>query len=219
VRRAWLGIALLAPLAAAYADDAPAALPIKKSFKIVYSSDRLDVQTAFADSFDKEYLEKPLEGLTTTVLVRVYLYSESDVTTPLAIGVRETSVVCDIWEEICSVRIAEPGKVTTLTKGTDKTELLKYIAAFEGLPLYLYGPLSDKETYFVAVIAEVNPLSEELVAEARRWLVRASGSSRGGKSSSFFGPFAAIFVNIRQGSAEATIKFRSKSFPGPPPKK
>ena len=187
------------------------ALP-EKPFKIKLRTDHLEVFTQFKEVFDKTRKENLNNGFTTTILVRAYLYDEADPTTPISLTVRETKVVYDIWEEVYSIQTSEPGKTTSTTTASKETAI-KLATTIEDLPLYFDTELSSESRYLVAIIVEVNPLSQELLAETKKWLSRTSGSSaKAGKSSGFFGSFVSIFVNVRQGAAEYTSRFRSPIF-------
>ena len=200
----------------AQAEEKLSALP-EKYFKIRLSSDHLEVYTQCKDALDKTRQENLSNGFTTTLLIRAYLYNEDDPTTPLALSIREAKIVYDLWEEIYTIQISEPGDITT-TSTASKDAAIKLATTVDNLPLYFDTALSTDSRYLIAVLVEVNPLSQELLAETRKWLSRTSGSSaKAGKSSSFFGSFVSIFVNVRQGAAEYSTRFRSPIFS--PPKK
>lgn len=204
-------------LALAQSTD-PSLLP-EKTFKVRLLPDRLEISTAFTEVFDKERTKSLESGFTTTVLVRAYLYDEANDETPLAISIREVRVVYDLWEEVYLLQITEPGR-TQAVSTQEKSRAISLAAAVEDFPLYLDGPLIEGRRYFLAMIVEVNPISQELILEARKWLSRAAGSTaKSEKSSSFFGSFVSIFVNIRPGTAEKTARFRSPSFAVPARKK
>jgi hypothetical protein len=76
------------------------------------------------------------------------------------------------------------------------------VAALDDVPV---GPHC-----FVGLIVEVNPVSEELLAEVRRWIARPRGSQDVAGSSSFFGSFVSIFANPRIAEADRTLRFRSQ---------
>jgi hypothetical protein len=200
----------------AYAQEKLTELP-EKYFKIRLYGDHLEIYTQFKDVLNKTRQEKLGSSFTTTILVRAYLYDEADPTTPLSLSVRETKVVYDLWEDLYTIQSTEPGK-TTKTTTSSKETAIKQATTVEDLPLYFDTPLSSDTRYLIAVVVEVNPLSQELLAETKKWLSRTSGSSaKAGKSSGFFGSFVSIFVNVRQGAAEYTSRFRSPIFS--PPKK
>ncbi len=78
--------------------------------------------------------------------------------------------------------------------------------------------------YVLAVRGDLNPISEDLLIEVRRWLVQpARGQRRLGAGDSFFGSFVSIFVNPRIEDSERQVRFVSQPFawaevrPAPPP--
>jgi len=60
--------------------------------------------------------------------------------------------------------------------------------------------------------ADLNPISEELVSNVRRWLSRPSGRGRAGSGDSFFGSFVSVFVNPRVDDSERLLQVVSQSF-------
>ncbi len=72
--------------------------------------------------------------------------------------------------------------------------------------------------YVLAVRGDLNPISEDLLVEVRRWLVQPSrGQRRLGAGDSFFGSFVSIFVNPRIEDSERQVRFVSQPFALPPP--
>jgi hypothetical protein len=73
----------------------------------------------------------------------------------------------------------------------------------------------------LAVRGYLNPISEDLLIEVRRWLVQpARGQRRLGAGDSFFGSFVSIFVNPRIEDSERQVHFVSQPFAlgvAPPP--
>ena len=79
----------------------------------------------------------------------------------------------------------------------------------------------------VAFRGDLNPVSEELLADVRRWLVQpAHGQRRVGAGDTFFGSFVSIFVNPRVDDSERQVRFASQALtwrpvpipaPGPAP--
>ena len=60
---------------------------------------------------------------------------------------------------------------------------------------------------------DLNPISEDLLADVRRWLVQpARGQRRLGAGDSFFGSFVSIFVNPRIEDSERQVRFASQPF-------
>jgi len=72
--------------------------------------------------------------------------------------------------------------------------------------------------YQVAIIAELNPVSPQTLAEVRKWLSDGAGNGldRGG---SFFGSFVSVFVNLKVPAADRVLRIRSQPFFRPTPEK
>ena len=72
--------------------------------------------------------------------------------------------------------------------------------------------------YVVMARGDLNPISEDLLADVRRWLVQpARGQRELGAGDSFFGSFVSIFVNPRIEDSERQVRFVSQQFVLPQP--
>jgi hypothetical protein len=60
--------------------------------------------------------------------------------------------------------------------------------------------------------ADLNPISEELVTNVRRWLSRPSGRGKTGSGDNFFGSFVSVFVNPRIEDSERLVQIVSQTF-------
>ncbi len=79
------------------------------------------------------------------------------------------------------------------------------------MPLLVEGV--GEGIYRLAAVAELNPMSKEILEAMRNWLKRPLGES--GKlnpADSFFGSFIAIFVNEKLEPSEKTMTFESQKF-------
>ncbi len=80
-------------------------------------------------------------------------------------------------------------------------------------PVAQVAQLPANGRYVVAVRGDLNPISEDLLIEVRRWLVQPShGQRRLGAGDSFFGSFVSIFVNPRIEDSERQVRFVSQPF-------
>jgi hypothetical protein len=100
-------------------------------------------------------------------------------------------------------------------------------AVLVDVPVIEAARLRPGVAYVLAVRGDLNPISEDLLIEVRRWLVQpARGQRRLGAGDSFFGSFVSIFVNPRIEDSERQVRFVSQPFiwgpapqpPPPPPK-
>ena len=65
----------------------------------------------------------------------------------------------------------------------------------------------------LAFRGDLNPISEELLADVRRWIATpTSGARRLGTGDSFFGSFVSIFVNPHVEDSERQVRFLSQPF-------
>jgi hypothetical protein len=88
------------------------------------------------------------------------------------------------------------------------------------LPLIDRALLGSGARYFVAMLVEVNPVSQEMLERIKRWVTRPNGSNAIGPSDSLFGSFVGLFV-ARIGAADKQLAFRTQAFlppaEAPPP--
>jgi hypothetical protein len=167
----------------------------------------LTMSVAMPDLVDDALRARLRSGFVTTIVLRAYLYRE-DAVRPLGVFVRTYRVLYDLWDELYSLQIEDAQGVKGHQFHGEK-EVLRAIVELERLPLVPLASVPVGLRHFVAVIVEVNPLSPELLAEARRWLARPSGGERFSGSEGFLGTFMSVFANKRVNEAERVLKFRS----------
>ena len=192
---------------AARADDV--AVPVRDA-RITFDSTLLYITTAFPDLFDPALAAKLDDGFTTTIALRVVVY-EVGREEPISLEVRTVKLRYDLWEELYEVKISDYAGVTSLHVATraEAIAAATTLRRFRATPLAL---VDAKKTYFMAVRAEVNPTSKELMAEYTRWITRPAGARPPGASKSFFGSFVSLFVNPELHEAAKVFVFRTVSF-------
>jgi hypothetical protein len=201
--RALLVVILLAP-ALAHAQEAPV-IPRRLTFAERGAS--LVVSGSFTDVFDAPLLEGLSSGYTTTVVIRSYVY-RLGTDPPVHVTAATVRIVYDLWDEVYLIQIRdaqgernhrEPSRAEALRRATQLVEF----------PVAPLSKVAINRTHFVALLVEVNPVSEELLAEVRRWMSRP-GEVAG--NSSFFGSFVSVFVNPRIAQADRTLRLQSQEF-------
>ncbi len=201
---ALLGLA--APAGRARADDEV----VSKKGVFIEDGKTLQVNLGFRELLDGAMLSRLKSGFATTVVMRMYLYEKGG-GDPIAVSARTLKAVYDLWDEQFILRLEEPGRTQT-QKLRDQKVVVDRLTSLWRFPLARLAGIKKGTLYFVAVIAEVNPMSEALLAEVRRWLRNPYGDHRGGGSESFFGSFVSIFVNNKIRSAERTFRVRTQPF-------
>jgi len=168
------------------------------------------------DLFTPTERERLKSGFSTRVFIRVFLQHEGEAE-PIAASFQRAEIVYDIWDERFRVRV-------TWGPGTDRTievktgdQAIAAATALVQMPIVERARLKSGERYFLAVRGDLNPLSQELQAELRRWLRQPAGAQRrpgAGGGDSFFGSFVTVFVNPQIEESEHQVRFVSQTFRG-----
>jgi len=197
------------------AGQAHAQPPASRTVGIARTADKLVVSVGLQDLFGPRDVERLLSGFSTRVLIRVALLREGG-NEPVAQTMRLAEIVYDLWDEKLRVRIStsKPGAAETQVVATPKAavDVATSLVAF---PLTEMGRLEANATYHLSLRADLNPISEELVSNVRRWLSLPSGRGRAGSGDSFFGSFVSVFVNPRVDDSERLLQVLSQSFVPP----
>jgi len=197
------------------AGQALAASPAVRTAGIARKSDKLVVSVGLQDLFGPRDVERLLSGFSTRVLIRVALLRDEG-GEPIAQSMRLAEIVYDLWDEKLRVRLStgKPGASEMQVVATPKAavDLATSLVAF---PLVEIGRLEPGASYHLSLRADLNPISEELVSNMRRWLSHPSGRGRSGSGDSFFGSFVSVFVNPRVDDSERLLQVVSQSFVPP----
>lgn len=148
--------------------------------------------------------------LATVVVVRFYVYRQGE-TRPVSYRLVTARIVYDLWLEEYEVRI-DSGPERRSGRYARLADAHRAITLFTDLAVAQLADIEIGPHYYLAVVAELNPVSEETMAEVRRWLTRPAGAARLDRETSFFGSFVSIFVNARLPEAERVIRARSQPF-------
>jgi hypothetical protein len=215
-RVALLGLVTLATVAMA---TQPAAAQDggleKQTMRFTERGTTVYVTGDVAKLFDARAYDKLENGLTSTVVIRLWVYPENRAK-PTGFVLLHRTCVYDLWGEIYSCALSGPSGRRTY-KVKFKAEALKMLTGLDQVPIADVKDVLFDERYVVAIVAELNPVSKETLAEVRRWLSEGSGGGldRGG---SFFGSFVSVFVNLKIPEADRVVRVRSQPFYRPRPK-
>jgi hypothetical protein len=186
--------------------------PAVRTAGIARKADKLVVSVGLQDLFGPRDVERLLSGFSTRVLIRVALLRDGG-QEPVAQALRLAEIVYDLWDEKLRVRFStgKPGVAETQVVATPKAAV-DLATSLVGFPLAEIGRLEPSASYHVSLRADLNPISEELVSNMRRWLSHPSGRGRSGAGDSFFGSFVSVFVNPRVDDSERLLQVVSQSF-------
>ncbi|HEY4394628.1 MAG TPA: DUF4390 domain-containing protein, partial [Polyangia bacterium] len=183
---------------------------------------RVTVSVGLQDLFGDAERQRLKSGFATRVLIRAAL-EEASTGDPVALAVQRAEIVYDIWDEKFNVRTSDGMGLERRAVAPTADEAIWRAAALVDFPIIEVSRLRPGERYTLAVRGDLNPISEDLLIEVRRWLVQpARGQRRLGAGDSFFGSFVSIFVNPRIEDSERQVRFVSQPFtfgvaPPPPP--
>jgi hypothetical protein len=194
------------------AGQALAEPPAVRSAGIARKADSLVVSVGLQDLFGPRDVDRLLSGFSTRVLIRVALLRDGG-GEPIAQAMRLAEIVYDLWDEKLRVRFStgKTGATETQVVSTPKSavDLATSLVAF---PLIEVSRLEPSASYHLSLRADLNPISEDLVSNMRRWLSHPSGRGRSGSGDSFFGSFVSVFVNPRVDDSERVLQISSQSF-------
>jgi hypothetical protein len=168
----------------------------------------LAITGSVTDVFDAATLERLSNGFVTTVVVRIYLYKVGQEDRAIAFSLAERRIAYDVWDEVYVVRTRDGDGERTYREAS-RAEALRKATELYFLPIAPLSAVDIGPTYFCGVVVAVNPVSEEILAEVRRWLTRPQGGAQLAGDSSFFGSFVSVFVNPRVSDADRVLRFRS----------
>jgi hypothetical protein len=208
IRGLVIAAALLMTAVAPAAADEPDL--IGKRMELAERGGRLTVSTAFTEVFTAEAYDELGSGLANTVVIRVYVYRKG-VELPVAFTLAAFRIVYDLWDELYLVRIDTTAGRQNL-RFESRAEALRAITELDRFPIADLDDIAVGPHYFLALVVELNPVSEEMLAEMRRWLTRPAGAASLDRSTSFFGSFVSVFVNPKLPEADRVVRIRSQPF-------
>ena len=201
--------------APAYADDDK---PELQRMRFIERGDDLTASTTspggIGKLFDTAAYEALSTGIPSTVVIRIQI-TPRDSNDPVAEQLIQRSVVYDVWDEIYTLRLDQPGGARTI-KVKYRAEALKWLTVIEDLPVARTSVLPVDQVFVLKMVVELNPVSRETLAEVRRWLSQGNGGGldRGG---AFFGSFVSVFYNPKIADADRVLRIRSQPFYRPTP--
>ncbi|HET6279995.1 MAG TPA: DUF4390 domain-containing protein [Polyangia bacterium] len=210
-----LALWLMSAAGAARAQNGP---PLERRTTGLHRQDGvLAASVGLQDLFGAAERQRLTSGFAARVLIRVYLHREGS-PEPVAVTFQRSEIVYDIWDERFRLRITRGAGASMEFRREVKTaeEAIGDTTTFWKFPITELRRLQPGARYFLAFRADLNPISEELLSDVRRWLVQpARGQRRVGAGDSVFGSFVSIFVNPRIEDSERQVRFLSQTFVEP----
>ena len=178
----------------------------ERSVRTTRTGDWLTVAFSVSDLLNEAAQEELESGLPTRIALRVALRPEGG-SDAVRASIRTCEVTYDLWDEVFHVHL-EDERQSKWYDATSRNDAIRLCTAVRDTRLNVRGLAAGR--YVIAVVAELNPVSTQMLEGLRAWLRVPTGA--GGEGQSFFGSFVAIFINRRLGEADRTIQFRSAPF-------
>ena len=173
---------------------------------------QLVVSVGLADLFGPAEREHLGSGFSTRLLIRIAL-QEQATDQLVALAVQRAEIVYDIWDEKFSVRTTRGLGAELRGLAASADEAIWRATALIQFPVAEASRLRPGARYVIMVRGDLNPISEDLLADVRRWLVQPARGQRSlSAGDSFFGSFVSIFVNPRIDDSERQVRFVSQPF-------
>ena len=209
--RTWsVAIALVAAMVGlAFADDKP----VRRKMKFTEKDDRILVTTTINTLFDSGAYDALASGFESTVLIRMWVYPKGS-SDAVGFQVLQRKVIYDMWDEIYEVQLDGPGGREKY-KVKSAAEALKLMTRLDAVPVAESSALPFEDHHVLMIVAELNPVSEETLAEVRRWLTKGTGGLD--RAGGLFGSVVSVFANPKIADADRILRLRSQPFYRPEP--
>jgi len=184
----------------------PAALALRQA-NYAWDQNLLRASFSYRDVVDPAFLKRLASGLYTVIVMRAYVYKEGE-DTPVALAPRVCRVNYDVWDEVYKVHLSEPGHERDQSVFLEG--VLRLCTEARDLPVVGRDVLTAGQPYFLGVVVDVNPVSQEMMEQMRRWIARPVGSTGIGQADALFGGFVQLFVR-QIAQSDKTLTFRTQS--------
>jgi hypothetical protein len=211
-RRALIAMLLFTPtlLLSASAAAQEAQLP-SRTATFAVEKGSLRVSLGYRDAMDAALLQKASSGLPMVIATRAYLLREGDAN-PVGLYVRTCKVTYDLWEEVYRIKLSTPAGERDLGV-LNFDGVARQCLEFKADPLFEATLVQKPGSYFVGLIAQVNPVSREMQRELRAWVSRPAGISGIAPGDALFGSFVSLFTQrLAEGAADRTLRLRTQAF-------
>lgn len=164
----------------------------------------------FSELFDAAARKQLSSGFPARVVVRVYIYRVG-AHEPVSLTVARYRIVYDLWGEVYIVRSDRAGEIVD-RRYRSRADAVRAVTRLDSFPVAPLSSIPIGPHHFAAMVVELNPVSDELLAETRRWLTQPAGGAEVTDDGSVFGSFVSVFVNPKLAEADRVVRLRSQPF-------
>ncbi len=186
----------------------PSALPLRDA-NFAWDGDLLRATYSFKDILDPAMRQKLSNGPPVTILMRAYVLREGE-TNPVMLRVQTCDVRYDLWEDVYRVRVANASgsteRVVANLPGVERT-----CTVIQDFPMTARSSLRAGVPHYLAVLVDVNPVSQAVQDQMRQWMQRPISAAEVGAGDALFsGLVVLLFRDI--GGSDRSLQFRTRSF-------
>jgi hypothetical protein len=187
--------------------------PLQRQTGLSRQNGKLTMSLGLQDLFTERDVDRLLSGFTTRVLIRAVVMRVHD-DEIVAEAMRVAEVVYDLWDEKLRVRLSygRPPQFQ-IHEVNDPRAAMQLATTLVAFPVADLNRLTPGLAYRIRVRADLNPISEELLQNLRRWL--STPTVRGRSGENFFGSLLRVFVNPRIEDSERILQCSSQTFVEP----
>ncbi|MEZ4229321.1 MAG: DUF4390 domain-containing protein [Polyangiaceae bacterium] len=168
----------------------------------------LYMSVSFTDIVDEAIQKKLKRGLPTTIVFTGTIYRPGK-KEPISTTVQTCKITWHVWKEAYRVEITQPG-----------SRKRRWVAALSGvlrrcgkarsLLVADRSQASPGQAVYAVTKVQVNPVSEEVLKQLKRWVSRPSGTGTAAPGDALFSTFTGLFLQ-RIGKAEKELNFSTPS--------
>jgi hypothetical protein len=188
---------------------APASLPLRDA-NFAWTENLLRATFSFRDVLDDPTIRQKLSsGPQSTIVMRAAVFYEGE-TTPVLVTLQTCNVQYDLWNEVYNLHLTNSA-VSTNHVVANLAGVERYCATAQDLPSASRASLRPGARIFLAVVVDVNPVSQEVRDQMRQWMQRPVGGAEVGPGDALFsGLVLLLFRDV--GGSDRTVQFRTRAF-------
>jgi hypothetical protein len=190
-------------------DDAPQIQHMQLAESGAYLTLSTEKLGGLGKLFDPAAYEALATGIKKTVLIKLQITPQGS-DKPIAEQVIQIQALYDVWNENYKVQIDSLGGSTKLI-AKSHSDALVAVTELHDIPIARLTQIPTEQVFVLKIVAELNPVSDEILAEVRRWLSQGNGGGldRGG---ALFGSFVSVFYNPKLARADRVLRLQSQPF-------
>jgi hypothetical protein len=169
----------------------------------------LYLDMAFRDIIDADIESKLSRGFPTTIVLTATVSRASAPKQALATAAQTCKVTWDVWEEVYYVERTRSGALRSIETSTTIEGVLRRCAQTTRLLAGERSQVPRNVPLLVVGKVQVNPVSQNVLNQIQRWVMRPNGTGTVGAGDALFSTFTGLFLQ-RIGDADRQMIFTTR---------